>query len=136
MSAERPQPDDPVLAARRELHELTVLASALLRLATKVHARCDALRYSLGDTGPVGDEEVDRFAPRGAALTAAPQPASGAATEPGEAGNGADEGDPAALLAMSLAGEGMSREQIGEYLSQSFGMEDTEALLDRVLPEE
>jgi len=136
MSAERPQPDDPVLAARRELHELTVLASALLRLATKVHARCDALRYTLGDVGPVADEEVDRFAPRGAALAAAPRPASGAAAEPGAVGNGTDEGDPAVLLAMSLAGEGMSREQIGDYLRQSFGMEDTDDLLDRVLPEE
>lgn len=128
---------DPVVAARRELHELTVLSSALLRLATKVQSRCDALRHTLGDVAPLDDAEVDRHAPRGVAL-----PGSGAA-EPGHAeGDGAagsesgDEQDPAALLAMSLAGEGMSREQIAEYLAESFGMGETDALLDRVLPEE
>ena len=134
MSAERPQPDDPVLAARRELHELTVLSSALLRLATKVQSRCDALRYTLGDVGPLAEEEVDRFAPRSGMAAGGPEMTLGTGAE-AEPGNGTDEGDPAALLAMSLAGEGMSREQIGEYLRQSFGMEDTEALLDRVMPD-
>ena len=112
---------DPVTAARRELHELTILSSALLRLATKVQSRCDALRHTLGDVSPIGEDEVDRHAPRHG-LDAAP----GA-----EAGAGDD--DPAALLAMSLAGEGLSRDQIAEYLRRSFGMQETDELLDRVL---
>ena len=126
MSAERSQPADPVLAARRELHELTILAGALLRLATRVQGRCDALRHTLGDPDPVGEGDIDRYAPR----DAAPAPAAAAAT------SGATQGDPAELLAMSLAGEGLSREQIGQYLRQSFGMEQTDALLDRVLGQE
>ncbi len=78
MSAERSQPDEPILAARRELHELTVLSSALLRLATKVQGRCDELRRTLGDIAPVDDAEVDRHAPR--------------STGPPTAGDGADGG--------------------------------------------
>ena len=120
---------DPVVAARRELHELTVLSSALLRLATKVQARCDALRHTLGDIGPLDDAEVDRHAPRG---VDAPEPAPVA---DGEAdADAGDDQDPAALLAMSLADEGMSREQIAEYLQESFGMQETDVLLDQVLP--
>jgi len=125
---------DPVVAARWELHELTVLSSALLRLATKVQVRCDALRYTLGDVGPLDDAEVDRHAPPvGApdgpgAVAAAP----GAGEDAGEAGG---DQDPAALLAMSLADEGMSRDQIADYLEESFGMGETDALLDQVLPE-
>lgn len=124
---------DPVVAARRELHELTVLSSALLRLATKVQARCDALRHTLGDLAPLDEEEVDLHAPRGvgAAAASAPAPADGESASPE-----ADDEDPAVLLAMSLASEGMSREQIAEYLEHSFGMEQTDELLDRVLPEQ
>lgn len=129
MSTERPQRDDPIMAARRELHELAVLSSALLRLATKVQARCDELRRTLGDSGPLDEGEVDRHAPRGVGAGA------DAAKRPAGAGQ-SDEDDPAALLAMSLASEGMSREQIGDYLKRSFGMQDTDALLDRVLPEQ
>ncbi len=124
MSAER---DDPIVAARRELHELAVLSSALLRLATKVQGRCDELRRTLGDIAPVDDAEIDRHAPRRA---------DGAVGAPALAGTDPDEDDPAALLAMSLAGEGMSRAEIGEYLRRSFGMQDTDALLDRVLPDQ
>ena len=130
MSAERSQPVDPVLAARRELHELTILAGALLRLATRVQRRCDALRHTLGDPGPVEEAELDRYAPRDPAAVNAAAPGRDAG------GTGTSQGDPAELLAMSLAGEGLSREQIGEYLRQSFGMEQTDALLDRVLREE
>jgi len=120
--------EDPVVAARRELHELTVLSSALLRLATKVQTRCETLRHTLGDVEPLSDAEVDRHAPPVAGSPTAEWPEAGGSPD--------DQEDPAALLAMSLAGEGMSREQIGEYLQQSFGMEDTDALLDRVLPQE
>lgn len=116
--------DDSILAARRELHELTVLSSALLRLATKVQSRCDALRHTLGDLEPIGEDEVDSLAPRG---VVAPVGA-------GDAPQGDDHDDPAALLALSLAGEGMSREQISAYLQESFQMDDTRELLDRVLP--
>jgi hypothetical protein len=116
---------DPVVAARRELHELTVLASALLRLATKVQSRLDELRHTLGDTQALDDAEIDRHAPRRLEVTA----------ESALAEAQSEEDDPAALLAMSLAGEGMSREQIGDYLRQSFGMQETDALLDRVLPD-
>lgn len=115
---------DPVTAARRELHELTILSSALLRLATKVQARCDALRHTLGDVAPIGDGEVDRYAPRHAAPAAA-----GADPD-------TDDDDPAALLAMSLASEGLSRDQIADYLRRSFGMQQTDELLDRVLGDE
>ncbi len=121
------QPDDPILAARRELHELTVLSSALLRLATKVQSRCDDLRHTLGDVTPIDDGEVDVHAPREHDVPVAPGLPSGVQ---------ADEDDPAALLAMSLASEGMSRAEIGDYLRRSFGMQDTDALLDRVLPEQ
>lgn len=128
MSAQR---DDPIVAARRELHELTVLSSALLRLATKVQSRCDDLRRTLGDVAPLDDAEVDRHAPR------RPDGAgAGPAAAPSASGHHDDEDDPAALLAMSLAGEGMSREQISDYLRRSFGMQDTDALLDRVLPDQ
>ncbi len=120
MSVQSSPATDPVAAARRELHELTVLASALLRLATKVQTRCDALRHSLGDIAPLDDKEIDRHAPRGQGT---PDPVA-------EAGQ---DDDPAALLAMSLAGEGMSREEISEYLRESFGMQETDELLDRVL---
>jgi len=120
---------DPVVAARRELHELAVLSSALLRLATKVQARCDALRYTLGDAAPLDEAEVDRHAPRavepGGAVAADVEPIADAGEE-----------DPAALLALSLAGEGLSRQQIAEYLEESFGMQETDELLDRVLPED
>lgn len=115
---------DPVTSARRELHELTILSSALLRLATKVQARCDALRHTLGDVGPIGEDEVDRHAPR----HAEPEVAAGETSS--------DDEDPAALLAMSLAGEGLSRDQIAEYLRRSFGIEQTDELLDRVLGDE
>ncbi len=115
---------DPVTAARRELHELTILSSALLRLATKVQARCDALRHTLGDVAPIGEDEVDRHAPR--------QPA----VEPSAGDASSDDDDPAALLAMSLAGEGLSRDQIADYLRRSFGMQQTDELLDRVLGDE
>ena len=121
------QLDEPILAARRELHELTVLSSALLRLATKVQSRCDELRRTLGDVAPVGEEEVDVHAPR---------PQEIAAADGGASGQHDEEDDPAALLAMSLASEGMSRAEIGDYLRRSFGMQDTDALLDRVLPEQ
>lgn len=128
MSSEpRPTAIDPIVAARHELHELTVLASALLRLATKVQGRCDALRHTLGDVAPLDEDEVDRHAPRapGGAAPVAPQGAA-EAVEEGE--------DPALLLAMSLAGEGMTRDEIADYLRHSFGMEETDELLDRVMP--
>ncbi len=127
MSAEQAESTDPILAARRELHELTILSSALLRLATRVQQRCETLRHTLGDTAPIQAGEVDRYAPPGGERRARPRDQE--ATEP-------EEEEPAALLAMSLAGEGMSREQIGDYLRHSFGMQDVEALLDRVLPRE
>ena len=114
---------DPVTAARRELHELTILSSALLRLATKVQSRCDALRHTLGDVAPIGEDEVDRHAPRQAGAA----PGADAST---------DDDDPAALLAMSLASEGLSRDQIADYLRRSFGMQQTDELLDRVLGDE
>ena len=114
---------DPVTAARRELHELTILSSALLRLATRVQSRCDALRHTLGDVGPIAEAEVDRHAPRPGVSDA--EAHAGPRRE--------DDDDPAALLAMSLAGEGMSRAQIADYLRQSFGMQAPEPLLDRVL---
>jgi len=122
---------DPVVAARRELHELTVLSSALLRLATKVQARCDTLRHSLGDLEPLDEGEVDLHAPRGAAADGSATAAFAEAEADPDVG---EEQDPAALLAMSLAGEGMSRGQIAEYLQESFGLEETDELLDRVLP--
>lgn len=125
---------DPVVAARRELHELAVLSNALLRLATKVQVRCDLLRHTLGDIAPLDEAEVDRHAPRGAAAAVGPGGALSAGEDQGE-GAAADDQDPAALLAMSLAGEGMSREQIAEYLEESFGMGETDELLDQVLPQ-
>ena len=129
MSVPTPSSSESIAAARRELHELTILSSAMLRLATRVQSRCDALRHTLGDDAPITDDDVDRLAPRPAAV--APPPIAAAS-------DGFDDGDddPAALMAISLAGEGMSREQIGDYLRQSFGMQETDALLDRVLPEE
>ncbi|HEX8101264.1 MAG TPA: hypothetical protein VF533_01495 [Solirubrobacteraceae bacterium] len=126
MSAER----DPIVAARRELHELAVLSSALLRLATKVQSRCDELRKTLGEVAPIDEREVDQYAPRQIDADGA------SVAPPGGAEAQSEEDDPAALLAMSLAGEGMSRDQISDYLRQSFGMQDTDALLDRVLPEQ
>ena len=120
MNTEGPSDSDPVVAARRELHELAILSSALLRLATKVQSRCDTLRRTLGDLDPLAEEEVDRHAPR------EPQPSHEVAGEKDE---------PAALLAMSLAGEGMSRHEISDYLRRSFGMQETSALLARVLPD-
>jgi hypothetical protein len=117
--------EDPLVAARRELHELTILTSALLRLATKVQARCDTLRHTLGDSDPLRDEEVDHHAPRNAGPT---PPLRRAGVSQAE--------EPAALLAMSLAGEGLTRAQISEYLHESFGMQDIDALLDRVLPDQ
>ena len=127
---------DPVVAARRELHELAVLSSALLRLATKVQVRCDALRHTLGDVGSLDDAEVDRYAPRVEDAAGGPGAvaAGPVASDDGDAGAGGDQ-DPAALLAMSLADEGMSRDQIAEYLREAFGMRETDALLDQVLPE-
>ncbi len=118
---ESPQHEmDAVEAARRELHELAVLSTALLRLATKVHSRCETLRSTLGDVEPLRSEEVDRHAP---------------AVEGGGGTRGAGSGDddPVALLAMSLAVDGQSRAQIAAYLRTTFGLTDTDELLDRVL---
>jgi hypothetical protein len=45
---------------RRELHELAVLSSALMRLATKVRSRCEALRQRMGSLAPLDEEELNR----------------------------------------------------------------------------
>jgi hypothetical protein len=127
MSVPTPSSSESIAAARRELHELTILSSAMLRLATRVQSRCDALRHTLGDVAPITDGDVDRLAPR-------PAVDGVRAAQPGHA-HSQDDDDPAALMAMSLAGEGMSRAQIGDYLRQSFGIQETDELLDRVLPD-
>ena len=126
MSVPTPSSSESIAAARRELHELTILSSAMLRLATRVQTRCDALRHTLGDVAPITDDEVDRHAPPVAVGEVAPVAVAVAAD--------GEEDDPAALMAMSLAGEGLSRAQIADYLQQSFGMGETSDLLDRVLP--
>lgn len=128
MATSSSPPNNEVLTEiRRELHELAVLSSALLRLATKVQARCDELRQRLGGLEPVEEEELSRHVNW---VAEGPSPdASGPGPQ-----RGGDEKEPAALLAMSLAGEGMSRSQIGAYLRDSFGIQDTDELLERVLP--
>jgi hypothetical protein len=126
MSVPIPSSSESIAAARRELHELTILSGAMLRLATRVQSRCDALRHTLGDVAPITDGDLDRLAPR---------PTEAFAIAPAGSGHEQDDDDPAALMAMSLAGEGMTRAQIGDYLRQSFGVHETDALLDRVLPD-
>lgn len=128
MATPSPSSDnDAVAEIRREMHDLAVLSSALLRLATKVQARCDALRQKVGGLAPLDEEELKRHV----ALVIEPAPAGARSIGTQRSG---DENEPAALLAMSLAGEGMSRAQIGAYLRDSFGMHDADELLDRVLP--
>lgn len=122
-------PDTEALAeTRRELHDLAVLSSALLRLSTRVQSRCEALRHRLGDFEPLDEEELNRHVSWVAE--------SAPAVTPGGVRGSRDEEEPAALLAMSLAGEGMTRQQIGDYLRHSFGMQDAEELLQRVMPDQ
>jgi hypothetical protein len=118
-----PRVGDPasIRAARKELHELAILSAALVRLATRVHERCEELRESLGDTAPLEQTGLDEL------VNGAP------VAEPGN-GHAEAEQDPAALLAMTLAGQGHTRDEIASYLESRFGMEDADELLDRVLP--
>jgi hypothetical protein len=123
VTSSSPSNNEVLAEIRRELHELAVLSSALLRLATKVQTRCEELRRRMGALEPTEEDELSRQM-----SWIAESPPAGATQRP------SDESEPAALLAMSLAGEGMSRSQIGAYLRDSFGMQDTDALLERVLP--
>ena len=117
---------DSIAAARRDLHELTVLAAALLRLTTKVHARCEELRESLGDLAPLQEDEI----------LGVFRPSSDGSEPPlPVAPSGSGDRSPAELLALSLAGEGMSREQIRDYLDSSYEIDDLDGMLDRVLPD-
>lgn len=128
MATHSPNADNEVVAeVRRELHELAVLSNALLRLATKVQARCEDLRQRMGSLEPIDEDELNRH------VSWVAVPTDNAARAAGSQRTG-NESEPAALLAMSLAGEGMSREQIGDYLRDSFGMHDADEMLDRLLP--
>lgn len=119
--------DDVASEIRRELHEVAELSTTIQALATSVQTRCEALSDRMSDLEPGHADELGRHMSSVHPLPA--QPRSDAARRPGH------ENEPAALLAMGLAGEGMSRAQISEYLRDSFGMEDTDELLERVVPQ-
>ena len=99
---------------RREAHELAILSGAFIRLAQRLNERARALDAILNGEGGAP------AAPEGAPVHLAED----------------DPLAPAVLMATNLAALGHSREEIGNYLTDAFELDDPELVLDRALTEQ
>jgi hypothetical protein len=96
----------------------TAMIGALVDDAERVKTRCDELRRRLGDSDSADAEDMR------------PPPGEAKDTAAGEAAPAA--GDAVHTLAIEMRMEGRTRDEVEEYLAQSFGRDDAARIADEV----
>jgi hypothetical protein len=106
------------------LDELTALADELLEQASEVRRQWAELSETLGVAPPEPAPAAERATPDGA-------PARDAA----DAAERESEADPVRLVALDMMLSGRSRNEVRDYLQQTFGDGDREQVLDEIFTE-
>jgi hypothetical protein len=99
----------------------SAMIDALTADAERLKSRCEELRRRLGDSTTA--DVVDLHAPAGAEDTADAEPADEAPPGPADAVH---------TLAIEMRMEGRTRDEVEEYLAQSFGRDDAARVADEV----